>query len=178
MIGGGLALRYVKALFELAQEKGVVENISADLQVLDETIAGSPELGTFLNNPSVDRSAKKGAVCKLFPDASSYTVNFMRIVIDKNRTEIFTVVYRLFQELVNKAHGVVTGTIHSAVPLDKETFAKVREQLEIQFKRKLVLRTEIDPEIIGGLRIQVGNTVIDNSLKGRLNNLKKVLTGA
>lgn len=178
MIGGGLARRYVLALFEVAKEKDVIDKVSADLQLLDETLKANSDLHIFLNNPSVLRRAKRSAMEELFKDASPYTMNLYRIVVDKNRTGIFDTSYKLFHDLVDNEKGIVRGVIHAAVKIEDDLFKQITETLEKNFNHKLELKTEIDLTLIGGLRVQIGNTVIDSSVKGRLNNLKQALAGA
>lgn len=177
MIGAGLARRYVQALFEVAQEKDVLDKISGDIELLDGTLSNSPELVSFLNNPSILKRAKKAAIEGLFTDVSEYTLNFIRVIIDKNRTEILSVANRIFQDLIDTAKGILNGTVQSAVPLDKEMLAEIKKSLEKRFSSTLVLKNRVTPELIGGLRIQVGNMVIDASVKSRLENLKEILAG-
>ncbi len=177
MIGGGLARRYVQSLFEVAQEKDVLDTISGDLKLLDDTLSNSPELTSFLNDPSSPKRAKKVAIEGLFTEISEYSLNFIRVVIDKNRTEILSEAYQIFQDMIDTAKGILNGTIQSAIELDDETMCEIKESLEKRFSKKLILENRVTPELIGGLRIQVGNMVIDASVKSRLENLKEILAG-
>lgn len=174
---GGLAGRYVKPLFDVAWEKGEVERISDDLAALDEALRKSPDLRGLLNDPSVARSAKRSVVESVFRDASPFALNFIRVVIDKNRTEILDVAYPIFRDLIDESRGVMTGVVETAVPLDEATFEKVKTGLESRFASRLELERRVVPDLIGGLRVRVGNTVIDGSVKGRLTKLQGELAG-
>lgn len=178
MIGGGLARRYVQPLFEVAQEKNELEKVNADLKFLDAVFVEVPQVRSFLNDPSVARRVKHGAVENLFKDASPYTLNFMKVVIDKNRTLVFDVAYRMFKEYIDAARGVTIGTVESAVEIDEDLFANISSQVERRFNRKVDLERKVTPDILGGLRIQVGNTVLDSSVMGRLSRLRETIAGA
>ena len=79
--------------------------------------------------------------------------------------------------MIDTAKGILNGTIQSAIELDDETMCEIKESLEKRFSKKLILEHRVTPELIGGLRIQVGNMVIDASVKSRLENLKEILAG-
>ena len=129
MTGGGLARRYVQPLFEVAKEKDQLDAIFGDLEALDTTLKQSPELKVLLADPSRDRQAKKNVVEQIFSEASQYTLNFMRVVIDKNRNEIFDSAYKLFKEMLNHHRGVIPGEIETPEPLDEVDYLKVKEML-------------------------------------------------
>ncbi len=174
---GGLAIRYVKPLFEVAQDKGELDGITADLARIDETLEQSPELRNFLHDPSVLRSSKQEAVELIFEGASTYVMNYMRLIIDKNRTEVINSTYRIFRKLIDKSRGITTGLVESAVKLDEKTYNAIRSKLEKRFKVKLDLDQQVVPDLLGGLRIRIGNTVIDGTVQGQLSRLRNTLAG-
>ncbi|MDP8239857.1 MAG: ATP synthase F1 subunit delta [Candidatus Hatepunaea meridiana] len=175
MSGGSLARRYVQPLFEVAQENNQIDRINNDLELLDRTLSESEELRGFLVDPSIIRQLKKGLIEKLFTEFSHYSMNFVKVVIDKNRPEVLKSAYSLFMELLNIHRGITPGIVESAVPLEDADFEKVKTTLELRLGSKLVLERRVDPSLLGGVRAQVGNTVIDGSLRGRLNKLKATL---
>ena len=176
--GGGIARRYVQPLFEVAQEKNELDKVSGDLKALDDSLVNHGELRSFLFDPSIERQAKKAAIKEIFEGISPFTYNFMRVVIDKNRTEIFLIAYRLFKEMVDATQGVLTGSIQSAVSLDDNTLSEIRKSLKERFKGDLDISTEVVPELIAGLKIQIGNNVIDASVRNHFEQLKEVLARA
>jgi len=178
LIGSGLARRYVQPLFEVAREKDRLEQVQSELALLDRCLSESPELRGFLSNPSIERRAKWGVAQQIFTGATPYTLNFMRVVIDKNRTRVLDVACRLFDEMLNLHRGVTPGVVETAVPLDETAFAEVRSNLERRFGGELELEQRVEPTLLGGLRVRVGNTVIDGSVRGSLNRLKQAIAGA
>jgi len=173
--GGGIARRYVEPLFEVALEQNLADQIAEELKLFDGALKEHLEFRKFLLNPSLDRRTKKTALDELFAQASNYTLNFMRVVIDKNRPEILTNAYSLFSELLNEHRGITSGVIETATPLDDDAFIKVKDILETRFKCKLDLEREVNPSLLGGVLVRVGNNVIDSSLKGQLYRLKSVM---
>jgi F-type H+-transporting ATPase subunit delta len=176
--GGGIARRYVEPLFEVAIEKGIEDRIAEDLKLFDNTVSENPDLKKFLFNPSLERKAKRSAIEKLFTEASEYTLNFLRVVIDKNRPEILLSAYSLYTGFLNKHRGITTGSIVTAVPLEEEALEQIRSNLEKRFNYTLSLECTVDPTLIGGILVRVGNTVIDGTIKNRLQRLKSTMTAS
>ncbi|HHE46397.1 MAG TPA: ATP synthase F1 subunit delta [Bacteroidetes bacterium] len=177
-MSASLTRRYVKPLFEVACEKNELERIAGDISALDQALKGSPELRRFLADPSIQRRAKRTLIEKVFAEASPYTLNFMRVIINKNRPEILNLTHQYFTELMNIHRGVSPGILETAVPLDDEAFNQVRTTLEKRFGTRLDLERRINPGLLGGLRVRIGNNVIDGSVKGRLAKLRTNLAGA
>ncbi|MDP8229441.1 MAG: ATP synthase F1 subunit delta [Candidatus Electryoneaceae bacterium] len=175
MRSSGLARRYVQPLFYVALEKGELDKIASDLFSFDEMLSQSSELRSFLADPSVERLAKRGVMEKLFDDVSPYTLNFVKVVIDKNRSAIFDMVYPLFRDMLNEHNGITAGIVETAVPLDDDLFVRLQKTLETRFEKRLELERKIDPDLLGGVRVRIGNMVIDASVRGRLNKLKEML---
>lgn len=174
---GGLAGRYVQPLFEVAMEKDELDGITNDLAKIDETLKQSSELRSFLLDPSVLRSSKQQAVNLIFKDVSPYVMNYLRLIIDKNRTEVIGSTYRIFRQLIDQSRGITTGLVESAVKLDEKTYIAIKLELEKRFSTKLDLEQEVNPDLIGGLRVRIGNTVIDGTIEGQLSKLGNSLAG-
>jgi len=176
-LSGSLARRYVQPLFEVAQEKGELERIASDLAALDQALHESAELKEFLANPSIQRKVKWILIEKVFAEASLFTLNFMRVVIDKNRPEVLGATYRLFTDMLNIHRGIAPGVVETAVPLDDAAFDNVKRTLETRFGCKLELERKIERNLLGGMRVRIGNNVIDGSVRGKLEDLKSALSG-
>ena len=176
MSGGGLARRYVKPLFEVALTKGAMAQVGDDLAQLDRALQQFPELRAFFNNPSADRRAKRQAAEEIFRGASPWTLNFIRVVLDKNRPGILSEAHRLFQQLRDEQQGITPGSVTTAIPLDEAAKQRLTARLEGQFG-KLRLEFAVDPGIIAGVLVRVGNQVIDGTVRGRLARLRAALAG-
>ena len=170
-----LARRYVEPLFEVALEKDQLDRIAEDLSGLDEALKASADLRRFLTNPSIERHVKKTVIQKVFDGVSQYTMNFMKLVIEKNRTEILLHARQLYMNLLNAQRGMTPGVVETATPLDDATFERVRKELEVRFQTKLELERKVAKDLLGGMRVRVGNTVIDGSVQGRLARLRESL---
>jgi len=175
--GGVLARRYVQPLFEVASEKDELERIFGDLKSLDQALSDSPDLKGYLSDPSIEKHDKKSVLEKIFADASIYTLNFMRVLIDKNRPEVLWVAYPLFRDMLNEHRGISTGVVESAVTLDDADFGEIKSALENRFASKLDLERQVNPDLLAGLRFRIGNIVLDGSVRNRLTRLKKILIG-
>lgn len=176
-MSGGVAKRYVKPLFDVAREKNQLDKVAQDLTELESVLKSSKELRTVLSDPSTTRDLKRSIMEKIFTNISPYSRNFIRVVIGKNRTSILFEANRLYIHMLNDHRGVTTGTITTAAALDDKTFVKLHASLEQKLQRKITLNRGIDPKLIGGALIQVGNTVIDGSVRGQLAKLRKVVAG-
>jgi len=176
-LSASLARRYVLPLFEVARDKNLLDTIAADLKLLGETLQSSAELRTFVDSPTIARSLKREVLSTLFKDASPFTLNFMRVAIDKKRSEIFILASKFFDELVSQHRGETHGIVQSAQPLDDASFAAIEKAVSSKFGTRVMLTKTVDPGLLGGVRIKVGNQVIDASIKGRLEKLKGVLAG-
>ncbi len=177
MRGGVLARRYAQPLFEVAREKDELERIFGDLKSLVQALTDSPELKGYLSDPSVEKHDKKSVIEKIFEGASIYTLNFMRVLIDKNRPEVLWVTYSLFRDMLNEHRGISTGVVETAVTLEDADFAEIKSVLENRFASRLDLERQVNPDLLAGLRVRIGNVVLDGSVRNRLTRLKEILTG-
>ncbi len=164
-------------LFEVARDKNLLDKVSGDLRHLNETLQSSEELRTFVDSPTIARSVKREVLGTLFKDASEFTLNFMRVAVDKKRSVIFLISSKLFDEMLSRHRGETHGSVQSAEALDDASFATIEKAVSSRFGTKVVLTRSIDKSLVGGVRVQVGNQVIDASIKGRLEKLKGVLAG-
>ncbi len=171
------ARRYVLPLFEVARDHNVLDVVAADLKALDNALSATPELGAFLAAPTIERSVKRAALEAIFANASSFTLNFLRGVVAKNRSEVLHYAYRIYKGLLDAYRGVTPGLVETATPVDEATFASVVKAVSERFGGKIELQRQVDPSLIGGVRVRVGNQVIDASVKGRLEKLRTTLTG-
>ncbi len=169
-----IARPYAEALFKAAQA-----DAAAALQWVEElaTIAGNEQLLQFADNPKV--SAQQvfdvvTGVCKqALPDIAR---NFLRAVIDNGRIAVLPEIASQFRALVNQHLGASDAVVYSAYDIDSATLADLAGVLEKRFARKLKLQVVVQPELIGGVRVVVGDEVLDTSVKARLEQMKVALT--
>ncbi len=177
MIDIGLARRYVQPLFEVAREKGILDKVVSELKELNAALGDGSDLKVILSDPSISSQSRIAVIEEIFSGFSESSLNFIRLVIEKNRSFILEIAYSIFKKIKDEAEGLLSGMVESAVPLDDQTSNKLRLQLEGSFGHKVDIEYRTNPEILGGLRIRVGNTVLDGSITGKLDSLKNVLIG-
>ena len=170
-----LARPYAEALFQVA-EKGDLKQASAELDAL-ASIAANPQLRQFADAPKSGAQQVfdviTGVANMPLSDASK---NLLRTVIDNGRIKVLPEIAAQFHALVAERSGVSDAVVYSAFPIDATTLADVIATLETRFKRKLNATVQVQPDLIGGIRVVVGDEVLDTSVKARLEQMKAALT--
>jgi F-type H+-transporting ATPase subunit delta len=167
-----IARPYAEALFKAA----LVADLSAEVATLGE-IARNEQLRQFADNPKVSADQVFEVVSGVVKTPLSAPVqNLLRTVIDNGRLVALPEIAAQYHALVNAQSGVSDALVYSAFPIDGAKLAEVMASLEKRFGRKLNPTVEIDPELIGGIRVVVGDEVLDTSVKARLEQMKVALT--
>ncbi|UFT98947.1 F0F1 ATP synthase subunit delta [Radiobacillus kanasensis] len=171
--------RYADALFQLAQEKSRLVELEEEIRALDQIVKQSPELLTFLTNPKVSASDKKNLLKESLKDFSSEVIHTLFILVDRHREEIIPDVISHFIQLANEQKGIAEAKVYSV----RELSIDEQEEISKVFAKKLninVLKIEniVDPSIIGGIKIRVGNTIYDGSISGKLTRLERSIVSA
>ncbi len=152
-------------------------DVLGELDQLAEMINANPQTWSDLLNPSVSAGTKSIVVGKLLKDATPTTRNFVRLLADKGRLGELDEVHARFRQLVRDRDRHLDVQVTTAVELPDALRAKLEERLSSTTGRSVKLHTTVDPEVIGGLIIQHGDTRIDTSLQGRLEALRLRLLG-
>ncbi len=173
-----IADRYSNALIDIAKEgKLTYEKIDKDLKLIQSTLVQSKDLKEFLNNPVISVEDKKEVVTKIFKaELDVLILNFLKLLIDKNRFEVFDSVLNSFLESMDNINNISRVKVTSAVDMNEYSKKKLIEKLESKLNKKVILDLEINQDIIAGLVIRIGDNVIDTSLKNKLEDLSKNIT--
>jgi F-type H+-transporting ATPase subunit delta len=170
-----LARPYAEALFKVAV-KGDLKQASAELDAL-AGVAANPQLRQFADAPSSGAvqvfDVMTSVVKTPLSDASK---NLLRTVIDNGRLSVLPEIASQFHALVSQRSGVSDAIVYSAFPIEPAQLADVVASLEKRFKRKLNASVQLQPDLIGGIRVVVGDEVLDTSVKARLEQMKAALT--
>lgn len=170
-----LARPYADALFQVAQ-RGDLQQASVELDAL-AAVAADPLLRQFAAAPKSGDAQVfdliTSAVSMALSDASK---NLLRTVIDNGRLSVLPEIAVQFHALVNERSGVSDAVVYSAFPIEPAALADVVATLETRFKRKLNATVQVQPDLIGGIRVVVGDEVLDTSVKARLEQMKAALT--
>jgi F-type H+-transporting ATPase subunit delta len=174
-----LARPYAEALFQVAV-KGDLKQASGELEALS-AVAANPQLRQFADAPSAGAaqvfelmtSVVKSSLTAPLSDASK---NLLRTVIDNGRLSVLPEIASQFHALVSARSGVSDAIVYSAFAIEPAQLADVVASLEKRFKRKLNATVQLQPDLIGGIRVVVGDEVLDTSVKARLEQMKAALT--
>ena len=175
-----LAKRYAKALFAVSQEEGKSEIYRETLNVLGDFLQKYPEAKDALTNLLYPMELKEKVMARLISElqAPQYMANFLNLVVQKRRADILPEIGAEFQALVDADQNVSRGTLIAAWDMPGDLQAKVQTTLENITGKKVILTTEIDPAIIGGIVAKVGDLVMDGSIKTQLAGLNESIKGS
>lgn len=174
-----VARRYAQALFELAQEKGVLDQVEAEFALVVEMIERDGYLRAVLNDVLIAPAKKHDLVEKAFGGkVSQLVLNFLFVVVRKRREGYLLDMYRAFEDLANEARGVVEVEVRSAIPLPEETTRRLEEKLVDKLGKRVKFQTQVAPELIGGLVVRVGDKLMDGSVRTRLRRMRERLVSA
>lgn len=170
-----IADRYAEALVKTAREgKLTFEKINDDLKLVETTLNQSKDLQEFLTTPLVSIDDKKEVLDKVFSnDIDTLIVNFLKVLIDKNRFELFDDVLESFNKSMDSINNISRVKVTSAVEMTEDAKKKLKTKLEEKLKKNVVFDLEINSDIIAGLVIKIGDNIVDMSLKHKLEDLSK-----
>ena len=168
-----VAAPYAQALLSIAKSKDSVDELSqiaADLLALIEESAG---LSDFLENPIANTDAKRGVLNQILgDDANAQMKNFLMLLVDKGRIYLVRPILQQFQAQVRELKQTVLAEVISAIELSDEQKETVRQKVKEMTKANAVeLETKVDPDLIGGVIIQIGSQVLDASIRGQLRRI-------
>ena len=175
-----LAKRYAKALFAVGQEEGKNQTYSEALKALGEFLESSPEAMGALTNLISPMELREKVMEQLISavQADKNLSNFLNLLVEKKRAGILPEIATEFQGLVDADQNVSRGKIVSATEITEELRAKVQATLENITGKKVILTSEVDPSIIGGIVAKVGDLVMDGSIKTQLAGLNESIKGS
>lgn len=172
-----LARRYAHALFGAARKQSAEETVLNDLILLKDTFLSNDDLSKTVNSPIVSDKKKKQIMKDLFGDKiSSLAMDFVCLVIDKKRENIIPYVKEEYDKIYSEAISTKTLVIESVIYLDEDQKMLLTEKMEKKFSCHFRPVNIINKDLIGGVRIRVDDTVIDGSVRNRLNMIEEYLT--
>ena len=176
---GGVAGRYASALFDLATEGSKVADVETELSAFQSLLDESADLRRLVRSPviSADEQAKALAAIVGKSGIGGLTANFLNLLARNRRLFAVEDIIKTYRAIAAKARGEVTAEVTSAVALNDDQTAALKEALKASVGKDVKLATHIDPSLLGGLVVKVGSRMIDSSLKTKLQNLKTVLGG-
>jgi F-type H+-transporting ATPase subunit delta len=175
LTGNIVARRYAKALFSLGVKEKAADTFGKDLEGLAGAMKASPELLKLFSSPSFNVQEKKSVLKEVVAkmDMAPLSVNFLSVLADKGRLDCIPDIQKTFAELLDETSGVVRGKLTTAMELQAKRQQDIKSKLEKKSGKKLVLDFAVDTAILGGIVLQVGDKVLDASLRAQLQLLKE-----
>jgi F-type H+-transporting ATPase subunit delta len=176
-MAGAAAKRYARAIFELAREEGQVEEWGTRLATVGQVLSRQ-DVRVVLSNPTIPRQQRQEAVSRILDDsAGPEGANLAKLLVGANRLDDVERIEQEYQLLVDEAEGRMRATATTAVELSAGDYETLAGRISKQMGREVRLTADVDPAIIGGLVLRVGDHVIDASLATRLRQLRRKLAG-
>ena len=173
-----IASVYARSLFEVAQEQDKLDKVRDELGEFADALNGSRELQVFLFSPYFSTREKSDGLDTAISGADETTVNFLKLLIEKHRMPVLFRVRAELDQLWEEENRLLPVTVTSAVELPKATVKQIGDRIAEQTDRKVDLSSKVDPDILGGIVVQVGNSVLDASIRNRLENFRKQVARA
>lgn len=173
-----IAQVYARSLFEVAGEHDKIDVVRDQLGAFADALNGSRELQTFFFSPYFSTEEKKEGLDKAVVEADETVRNFLKLLIENHRMPVLFRVRREYDRLWEEANKLLPVQITSAVGLDPSIAERIGEEIGRQTGRTVELTSTVDPEVIGGIVLRVGNSILDASIRTRLENLRKQVAKA
>lgn len=170
----GSARRYADALFSLAVDRGTIDTWAAELERLGSQVS-APGAARVLSMPSIGLGAKRAALETLAGPLSPEVLFLVNLLLERKRTDLLPQVAEAFADRVRQHRGIEMAEVTTAVPLGAAEQTLVVERLEQYLKGRVDLTTRVDPAIIGGVVVRVGDQLFDASVRGKLEQLRRRL---
>jgi F-type H+-transporting ATPase subunit delta len=168
-----IAQVYARSLFEVAKEHDKLDVVREQLGEIADAIAEQHDLQVFFFSPYFSTEEKVEGLSRAMQDADESVVNFLDLLIEKHRMPALFRIRREFDALWEEENRLLPVQVTSAIELDESTVRQIGDAIGEQTGRRIELTSEVDPDILGGIVLRVGNSILDASIKNRLNQLRK-----
>jgi F-type H+-transporting ATPase subunit delta len=168
-----LARVYARSLFDVAREHGKLDELREQLRQFADAVSESHELQVFFFSPYFSSQEKQDALRRMLSGAEPELMNFLELLVENHRMPVVFRIAREYERLWELENKMLPVEITSAVELDERTTGSVAQRIGESTGRKVTLTTHVDPGILGGLVVRVGNSILDASIRNRLEQLRK-----
>jgi F-type H+-transporting ATPase subunit delta len=169
---------YSRALFEVAEEHDVLDRVHDELGEFAEALEENSDLQLFFFSPYFSSEEKSEGVERIVDGGEEHLVNFLRLLAERHRMPALNRVRREFDRMWAEENKLLPVSVTSAVELDKSLVKDIGKRIEEQTDRRVELSSNVDPDVLGGLKVQVGNMVLDGTVRNRLERLRKQVAKA
>jgi F-type H+-transporting ATPase subunit delta len=168
-----IASVYARSLFEVAQEQDKLDKVRDELGEFADALGQSRELQVFLCSPYFSTKEKSEGLDKAISGADDTTVNFLRLLIEKHRMPVLFRIRREYDVMWERENKILPVEITSAIELDESTVKGIGDRIGEETGQKVELTARVQPEILGGVVLRVGNQILDASIRNRLERLRQ-----
>ena len=169
---------YARALFEVAKEGDALDRVHEELDEFSDALETDRNLQIFLFSPYFSSEEKKDGVTRIVTDADERFVNFLELLAERHRMPALFRIRRAFDSMWAEENKLLPVTVTSAVELDEALVNDIGKRIEEQTGRQVELSSNVDPDVLGGLQVRVGNMVLDATVRNRLEQLRKQVAKA
>ncbi len=168
-----ISVRYATALFDLALEKDCIDKYSDEIKIMRDAVTEDSEIMRILDHPQISSEKKLSILTSaLEGKVSADIMGLIHIVFRKNRETELTDIMNRFLDMAEKHKGIVYAKVESAVPLKESAVEEIKEKLSKKLNKQVIVNTNVDPQLIGGIKISVEGHVLDSTIKTQLSSLK------
>jgi ATP synthase F1 delta subunit len=168
-----IATVYARALFEAAQEQGRLDVVRDQLGQVADALESGRDLQVFFFSPYFSTEEKRSGLARTLTDADPLVTNFLELLIENHRMPVIFRMRRGLDRLWERENRLLPVEVTSAIALDDAAVAQIGEQVGAQTGRRIELTSTIDPDILGGIVLRVGNAILDASIRNRLEQLRR-----
>jgi F-type H+-transporting ATPase subunit delta len=168
-----LAQVYARALFEAAREHGKLDELREQLGQFADALDSNRQLAVFFFSPYFSTWEKRDALERVLEGADALLVNFLKLLIEKHRMPVIFRARQQFEQMWEREHKLLPVDITSAIELDQATTESLGRRIGERAGRKVRLAAHVDPDILGGIVLRVGNSILDASIRNRLEQLRR-----
>ena len=170
------AATYGQALYDLARDEGLSQTILAELTALDQSLRAEPAFGQLLSAPNIPKEERVRILDQSFRGKiHPYVLNFLKILTEKGYIKHFSGCCTTYRQHYNRDNGIVTVTAYTAVPMPEEQRRKLTAKLSAVTGKTIELRCRIDPEALGGVRLDFDGRQVDGTVRRRLEDIRGIL---
>jgi ATP synthase F1 delta subunit len=168
-----IAKVYARSLFEVAREQGKLDQLREQLDQFVDALNQYRELAIFFFSPYFSVKEKQDALARVLVDAEPIFLNFLSLLIEKHRMPVIFRIRDAYEQMWEEENRMLPVEITSAIELDADTLERLSREISERTGRKVKLAAHVDPDILGGLVVRVGNSILDASIRNRLEQLRR-----
>ena len=170
------AIRYAKAILDLATSKNVANDVSHDMFLITNTISGNLELNSFIQNPTIKVEAKENALLEVFANTNQVTKSLFHLLFENKRFEILSDTASEYNKLFDQENGIEVAKVTTAIAMDADLENIVKAKIATFSDKKVTIENIVDASIIGGFILKIGDKHYNASIANRLQVLKRELS--